>query len=51
MSAIPFERSFASHERSSYWSSKNGEITPRDVFKSSHNYQGKHIISGISMLN
>jgi very-short-patch-repair endonuclease len=32
---IPFERSFASHEKSKYWSSKNTEI-PKDVFKSSH---------------
>ena len=36
MSAIPFERSFASHERSLCWSNKNREITPRDVSKSSH---------------
>ena len=32
---IPFERSFASHEKSKYWSNQNTEH-PRDVFKSSH---------------
>ena len=31
---IPFEKSFASHEKSKYWSSKNTE-NPRNVFKSS----------------
>lgn len=31
---IPFERSFASHEKSKYWSNQNTE-QPRDVFKSS----------------
>jgi len=31
---IPFERSFASHEKAKYWSKKNKE-NPRDVFKSS----------------
>jgi very-short-patch-repair endonuclease len=37
MSVIPFERSFASnYERSPYWSSINGTITPRDVYKSSN---------------
>ena len=30
-----FDKSFASHEKSTYWSSKNGEIKPRDVFLSS----------------
>jgi very-short-patch-repair endonuclease len=30
-----FEKSFASHEKSKYWSSKNSDIKPRDVFKSS----------------
>jgi len=35
MTAIPFERSFASHEKSKYWSKKNIK-TPRDVFKSSN---------------
>ena len=28
-----FEKSFASHEKSIFWSSKNGNIKPRDVFK------------------
>ena len=32
---IPFERSFASHEKSKYWSNQNTE-QPRDVFKCSH---------------
>ena len=32
---IPFERSFASHEKSKYWSSRNTE-KPENVFKSSH---------------
>ena len=32
-----FEKSFASHEKSQYWSSKNGDVTPREVFKSSNN--------------
>jgi very-short-patch-repair endonuclease len=32
-----FEKSFASHEKSQYWSSKNGHVTPREVFKSSNN--------------
>ena len=31
---IPFERSFASHEKSKYWSKKNNE-KPENVFKSS----------------
>ena len=30
-----FDKSFASHEKSKYWSNKNGEIKPRDIFKSS----------------
>ena len=29
-----YNKSFASHEKSKFWSSKNGEITPRMVFKS-----------------
>jgi very-short-patch-repair endonuclease len=29
------EKSFASHEKSKYWSDKNGDIKPRKVFKSS----------------
>ena len=34
--SISFERSFASHPKSEYWNDeKNGDITPRDVFKSS----------------
>ena len=32
---IPFERSFASHEKSNMWSVKNGDITQREVFKCS----------------
>ena len=36
MSVIPFERSFASHEKAKYWhETKNGAITPRDVSKGS----------------
>jgi len=35
MTAIPFEKSFASHEKSKYWSDKNTK-KPRDVYKSSH---------------
>ena len=30
-----FEKSFASHEKSKYWSDKNGHVKPRQVFKSS----------------
>lgn len=29
-------RSFASHEKSEYWSDENGEIKPRNVFKGTH---------------
>jgi hypothetical protein len=32
---IPFERSFAGHEKAKYWSKKNEE-NPRDVFKGSN---------------
>ena len=32
-----YEKSFASHEKSKYWSDKNGEIKPRNVFKNSEN--------------
>ena len=35
MSIIPFERSFESSDKSQYWSAKNGDIKPRDVYKSS----------------
>jgi len=36
MKAPSFERSFASHPKAKYWSkTKNGDVTPRDVFKSS----------------
>ncbi len=35
MRNLPFERSFASHIKSQYWSDKN-EIKPRDVCKSSN---------------
>ena len=34
--SIPYERSFASHEKSQFWSSLNGTIKPRDIFKSSN---------------
>ena len=30
-----FEKSFASHEKSEFWSEKNGDVKPRQVFKSS----------------
>ncbi len=36
MGEIPFERSFSSHEKSQYWSSKNN-VLPKDVYKYSHN--------------
>ena len=35
MSIIPFDKSFASSDKSQYWSAKNGDIKPRDVYKSS----------------
>ena len=35
MNDIPYEKSFASHEKSKYWSDKNAK-NPRNVFKSSH---------------
>ena len=31
-----FTKSFASHENAKYWSDKNGDVNPRDVFKSSN---------------
>jgi hypothetical protein len=31
-----FEKSFASNEKSKYWSEKNGDIKPRQVFKSAN---------------
>jgi very-short-patch-repair endonuclease len=31
-----FEKSFASHDKSKYWSEKNGDAKPRQVFKFSH---------------
>ena len=31
-----FENSFASHEKSKYWSEKNGDVKPRQVFKSAN---------------
>jgi very-short-patch-repair endonuclease len=34
---ICFNKSFASHEKSKYWSDKNGDIKPRQVFKSTKN--------------
>jgi len=33
---IPLERSFASHKRAEFWSEKNGDVKPENVFKSSH---------------
>lgn len=35
MKIIPFERSFASNEKSKYWSTKN-ELKPFQLLKSSH---------------
>ena len=35
MPNIPFEKSFGTHPKAKYWSEKNGDIKPRDVFKSS----------------
>ena len=58
---IPYEKSFASHEKSEYWSEKNGDVKPRDVYKSSHkkylfdcnvcNHLFKKQISEITMKN
>jgi len=31
-----FDNSFASHEKAQFWSEKNGDILPRQVFKSTH---------------
>ena len=31
-----FNNSFASSDKAKYWSEKNGDVKPRDVFKSSH---------------
>ena len=31
-----FDKSFASHEKSKYWSEKNGDVKPRQVFKSAN---------------
>ena len=28
---IPFEKSFASHPKSEFWSNKNGKIKPREI--------------------
>jgi len=33
---IQFDRSFASHENAKYWSDKNGDVKPKDVYKGSH---------------
>lgn len=33
---ICFEKSFASHPKSKFWSAKNENINPRDLFKNSH---------------
>jgi len=35
MQVIPFDNSMASHEKSKYWSEKNGDVTPDQVYKSS----------------
>ena len=32
-----FNKSFASHEKSKYWSDKNGDVKPRQVFKQGNN--------------
>ena len=32
-----YEQSFACHGRASCWSKRNGDVKPKDVFKSSHN--------------
>jgi hypothetical protein len=34
-SKLSYEKSFASHEKSKYWSDKN-ELKPNEVFKSTH---------------
>jgi very-short-patch-repair endonuclease len=34
MKVITFEKSFASHEKSKFWSKKNGDIIPRQISKS-----------------
>ena len=50
-----FDKSFASHEKSAFWSNKN-ECKPRDVFKSSHKiylfdcHKCKHV-NNISLAN
>lgn len=37
MSRLPsYERSFASHEKAKYWSKKNGDVKPENLFKQSH---------------
>ena len=36
MSLILFEKSFASHEKSKFWSKLNGDINPESLSKSSH---------------
>lgn len=58
---ICFEKSFASHEKSKYWSDKNDGIKPRQVFKYSSNkywfncntcsHQFKSVLSNITYLN
>jgi very-short-patch-repair endonuclease len=55
-----FDKSFASHDKSKYWSDKNVHINPRQVFKSSHNkywfdcdcgHQFESILKNITALN
>jgi len=36
MKSPSYERSFASHEKAKYWSEKNGDIKPKDVFMQSN---------------
>ena len=35
MTIPSYERSFASHEKAKYWSKKNGDVKPNDVYKGS----------------
>lgn len=49
-----FEKSFITHEKSKYWSSKNTKI-PRDVYKSTRDQHvintGLHVTNVITSLN
>ena len=55
-----FDKSFASHEKSKYWSEKNGDVKPRQVFKSANTkycfdcdcgHQFESALSNITSLN